>query len=740
MKKHYFTLFYKFTSHIFDYEIITVKKRCLLFIAFSLFQSVNAQIINFPDPNLKARLIQLNIDTNNNGEIEQAEVVNINYLNLSNANISNLSGLEYFTNLWQLSVNENTTLTTLTLSGLPNLKDLFCNNNPLISVNLSNLPALEILLINSNGLYTLDTSNLPALKTLSCSNNYLTTLNLQNNINLENLTCALNNLTSLNLPPSLDFLQCSNNNLQFLDVTNTLINILYCSNNALAYIKAKNGILSANNLLFDGNPNLEYICADEGQVTAFEQKVALYGLTGCHVNSYCSFMPGGTVYHITGSVKLDNDTDGCDAQDTFVLFSNFGINNGIASGNFFADATGNYNLAVQAGTHLITPILENPSYFTVTPTNAMVTFPTAISPYIQDFCITPNGIHNDLEVAILPLNAASPGFDANYKISFKNTGTNTQSGNVNLSFDDTVLDIVTATPSITNQTINSLTWSFTNLAPFETREILVIYNLNSPTETPALNSGDVLNFTASINGLPDETPEDNVSTLNQLVVNSFDPNDKTCVEGTTISPEMIGEYVHYMIRFENNGTANAQNIVVLDRIDVSKLDISTLLPINSSHSFITRITDTNKVEFIFENINLPFDDANNDGYVAFKIKTNPTLVVGNTFSNNASIYFDYNFPIITNTAITTIQALVNSDFEFGNYFTIAPNPVNDFLTIKKKADIDISSLSIYNALGQLIITVLEANSDIDVSQLKSGNNYIKVISNEGTSSINFIKK
>ncbi len=65
---------------------------------------------------------------------------------------------------------------------------------------------------------------------------------------------------------------------------------------------------------------------------------------------------------------------------------------------------------------------------------------------------------------------------------------------------------------------------------------------------------------------------------------------------------------------------------------------------------LLKLQHNNKVEFIFENINLPFDDANNDGFVAFKIKTKSSLVLGDTFSNSANIYFDYNFPIVTNTA------------------------------------------------------------------------------------------
>ena len=74
---------------------------------------------------------------------------------------------------------------------------------------------------------------------------------------------------------------------------------------------------------------------------------------------------------------------------------------------------------------------------------------------------------------------------------------------------------------------------------------------------------------------------------------------------------MVGKEVHYLIRFENTGTANAENIVVKDMIDTTKFDINSLIPIDGSHPFVTKISNTNKVEFIFENINLPFGDANN---------------------------------------------------------------------------------------------------------------------------------
>jgi hypothetical protein len=285
-----------------------------------------------------------------------------------------------------------------------------------------------------------------------------------------------------------------------------------------------------------------------------------------------------------------------------------------------------------------------------------------------------------------------------------------------------------------------LNWNYANLNPFETREITLTLNVNSPMETPAVNGGDVLNYSATIVGATDETPADNVFSLNQTVVNSFDPNDKTCLEGITITPSMVGNYVHYVIRFENTGTFAAQNVVIKDIIDTTKFDISTLVPQSSSHPFVTRITNTNQVEFIFENINLPFNDATNDGYVAFKIKTKPTLVLGNTFTNTASIYFDYNFPIVTNTATTTVAALSNQDFDFGNVFTLSPVPAKDFLTITTKQAVVVSSINIYNTLGQLVQVNTNPNETIDVSGLQSGSYFVRITSDKGSATGKFLKE
>jgi hypothetical protein len=137
---------------------------------------------------------------------------------------------------------------------------------------------------------------------------------------------------------------------------------------------------------------------------------------------------------------------------------------------------------------------------------------------------------------------------------------------------------------------------------------------------------------------------------------------------------------------------------------------------------------------------LPFDDANNDGYVLFKIKTKPTLVLNDTFSNTASIYFDYNFPIVTDPAVTTVRALNNQDFDFNSVFSLSPVPAKNSLTITTKQAVRMSSVRIYNTLGQLMQIHTNPSEILDVSGLQAGSYFLNIISDKGTASGKFIKE
>lgn len=407
----------------------------------------------------------------------------------------------------------------------------------------------------------------------------------------------------------------------------------------------------------------------------------------------------------------------------------FDINSSNSNGSFYANATGNYSIPLQEGNYFVYPKLENPTYYNISPSSFNVQFPFEASPYNQNFCITPNGVHNDLEVSITRLKAPIPGTDVPYRIIFKNKGNQIQSGTITLNFDDAIMDFVSSSPAETSIVTNQLTWDYSGLMPFETREITFIMNLNSPMENPPLNTGDRIEFTGNIqpnsNAINDDFPEDNNVNVSFGVVNSADPNDITCLEGNLVGPDKIGKYVHYMIRFENIGTANAMNVVVKNLIDVNKFDIATLIPLYSNYDFITN-QKNNQFEFIFENINLPFDDENNDGYLVYKIKLKDNLVVGDTFTNQANIYFDFNFPILTNMESTIIQQTLNTNnFSINNKISIYPNPTSDVINIQTNNTTDFN-IEIYDVVGKQIGSYKNQKS-IDISNLTSGMYLIKII-------------
>ena len=782
-----------------------MKKFYLLFVVLMGFGSVSGQVINLPDGVFKAELLNsypgnitarnlegnyFAIDANSNGEIEVSEALQVSSLLVNNSYISSMEGINSFTSLEYLYCNSSG-ISTLDISALTNLKVLNCGDNLLTSLNVSNLTSLEELNVGHLQISTLNLLGLVNLKKLWVYDTLLTTLDLSSQINLIELNChendllvstnvsicpllkkldvSMNSLTSINVAglSNLEELRISENQFNTINLTglsslklfdfsanyfeylnlSALTNLIFFNasgNLGLGFLNVKNGNPNLTGYFDFNNVSLQYVCADEFNISALQQQVNLFSWQDVEVNSYCTSTPGGTYYTLQGSITLDANNNGCDANDLLVPNLKININNSTASlsGVLVANTSGQYNYSVYPGTNILTPVLENPTYFTVSPTTTTVTFPESASPFNQNFCITPNGLHPDLEVIIIPTNPALPGFDADYKLVIKNKGNIQQSGSVSFTYNDAVLDYVSANPLVTTQATGTMTWDFATLQPFETREISLTLNVNSPMETPAVNADDILNYTATItSAATDDMPLDNTFSLPQIVVNSFDPNDKTCLEGTSITPDMIGKYVHYMIRFENTGTFPAENIVVKDMIDATKFDVASLIPLNASHDYTTRITG-NKVEFIFENINLPFEDATNDGYIVFKIKTLPTLALGDSFSNSASIYFDYNFPIVTDPAVTTFATLATQDFVFNNYLTVYPNPTNDVLNLTAKQAIELKSMSVYNVVGQLVLSVPNAKgvSTIDVSNLTVGTYFLKVVSDKGTSNVKFMKK
>lgn len=209
------------------------------------------QIVYIPDDNFKKALLynNVNIDKNYDGEIQVSEAEALTLvLEIKNKNIHDLTGIEFFTNLWGID----------------------CSYNQLESLNLSKNTNLGLLNCNYNQLKTLDVSKNINLTSLFCYDNQLSTLNISNNTKLTILQCFANQLKSLDTSNNIALihLMCSFNQLYSLDVSNNhkLISLSTSNTPSLRYINLKNGNninMKIEPLSFSSLPNLHKVCVDE---------------------------------------------------------------------------------------------------------------------------------------------------------------------------------------------------------------------------------------------------------------------------------------------------------------------------------------------------------------------------------------------------------------------------------------------------------------------------------------------
>ena len=387
----------------------------------------------------------------------------------------------------------------------------------------------------------------------------------------------------------------------------------------------------------------------------------------------------------------------------------------------------------------------NPSYaamYNVNPSQFLNLTPTGAGMTTYYFPVTSVQNYNDIGVAVVPFNAPRPGFNYINRIVYTNLGNQTiASGTVTFT-KPAAVSIVSTNPATTS-TPTGFTYNFTNLLPFEVRIIDVIMAV--PT-IPTVNAGDYLVSQASI--VPttgDVVLENNSNTLTQLVVNAYDPNDKMESRGPQIlySSFTSNDYLYYTIRFENTGNASAINIRVNDMLN-SKLDETTLTMINSSHAYeLDRVG--RELNWKFNNIQLPVSVANTTigkGYITFKIKPKPGYAVGDIIPNAASIYFDYNPAIITNTFTTEfVAALSAASFE-NEEFAIYPNPTNGIFTIQSQSNDSISEVKLYDLLGNQILVKKPTLSsvELDLTSYADGVYIVEVISSQAIKTIKKVIK
>ena len=159
---------------------------------------------NFPDPVFREWV--KSYDSNSNGKLSTAEVAAVTQMVLNNnAGISDLKGVELFTNLTKLKCSYNN-LTRLDVSKLTKLTVLQCDNNSLTSLDVTKLTKLKTLGCSDCGLYSLNLSNNTLLEYLYCYGNKLSALDLTANTKLHDLYCYDNRLSEMAMQNIVDAL------------------------------------------------------------------------------------------------------------------------------------------------------------------------------------------------------------------------------------------------------------------------------------------------------------------------------------------------------------------------------------------------------------------------------------------------------------------------------------------------------------------------------------------------------
>lgn len=263
---------------------------------------------NFPDENFRD-YVAGEWDKNQDKYFSPNEIANAKWISCDNKEISNLKGIEFFTNIWLLECYYNN-LTTIDLSNNKKLSYINCHHNQLKELDVSGLPLLKTFYCGHNALPSIDVSKNEKLEDFDCQDNHLDTLDVSQNKELVKLSCGDNNLTELDVSENkklkelwfyrdnlsnldlgnqieLEVLSCVGNPLSVLDVSaNTKLKVLNVSNTNLTSLDATNNTALAT---FNGK-DCSYNIAVEG-----DGKFDLTTLPGHFDASKATATGGGTI-------------------------------------------------------------------------------------------------------------------------------------------------------------------------------------------------------------------------------------------------------------------------------------------------------------------------------------------------------------------------------------------------------------------------------------------------------------
>ena len=143
-----------------------------------------------PDENFEQALIDLGYDSDEvlNKRVLTSDISGLSFLDVTNKNINDLTGIQDFENLGVLNFSNNQ-VTTVDVSKNTLLTLLRFNNNQIVTIDLSKNTLLTQLFCFDNELVSLDLSSNPNLRYVFSFGNNLESFNIKNGNNILIIRC-----------------------------------------------------------------------------------------------------------------------------------------------------------------------------------------------------------------------------------------------------------------------------------------------------------------------------------------------------------------------------------------------------------------------------------------------------------------------------------------------------------------------------------------------------------------------
>ena len=209
-------------------------------------------------------------DSNKNDLFSEKEISKIKNIDVGEYTISNLQGIEYFSNLEVLEC-QDTSVEIVDVSQNKKLRDLDISNTKITEIDIKNNQQLEELNCSNTKVKSLDLGNNPQLELIWCSGTEITQIDVRKNKELTHLWCWKTPIDSIDVSqnPNLEVLDCNGTRVKMVDVSqNKKLRNLDISNTKITEIDIKNNQqleeLNCSNtkvksLDLGNNPQLELI-------------------------------------------------------------------------------------------------------------------------------------------------------------------------------------------------------------------------------------------------------------------------------------------------------------------------------------------------------------------------------------------------------------------------------------------------------------------------------------------------